>query len=63
MATTPKKRAGTARAELQAWFVDDLRPKLLRAVSTGRAEQRAVEALDSQLRALLDLSQGREDAA
>jgi len=41
--------AVAARAELHAWYVGRLRPKLEDAVSAGSVEPGAVEALDFQL--------------
>jgi hypothetical protein len=63
MALTASKRARAARAELQAWYLHGLLPKLTRAVRTGNAERRAVNALDADVRALLDLSHERREAA
>ncbi|HET8750935.1 MAG TPA: hypothetical protein VFM43_00240 [Gaiellaceae bacterium] len=57
------KRGGRARADLQAWYLDGLLPKLGRAATTGAVDPRAVEALDAHVRALLDLSRPREEAA
>lgn len=60
---TGDKRARAARAELQAWYVQGLLPKLARAASSGVADPRAVEALDADVRGLLDLAREREEAA
>ncbi len=45
----------SARAELQAWYLVSLRPKLVRAASTGIVPSAAAEALARELRDLLDL--------
>ena len=63
MATTEDQKARAARAELQAWYVRGLLPKLTRAASTGVADPRAIEALDADVRGLLDLARAREEAA
>ena len=60
---SPAKANRDARAELQAWYLRDLQPRLARATRTGAADGRAIEALDDAVRALLDLTQGREEAA
>jgi hypothetical protein len=52
-----------ARAELQAWYLQSLLPKLAQAASVGAADPGAVDALDAHVRALLDLSREREQAA
>jgi hypothetical protein len=58
------ERARTARAELQAWYLHSLLPKLARAGRTGVVDERAIEALDAAVRALIDPSWGgREQAA
>jgi hypothetical protein len=43
------------RAELQAWYLDSLRPKLARAAGGGAVAPAAAEALDRQLREFLGL--------
>jgi hypothetical protein len=63
VATTGDTRARAARAELQAWYVRSLLPKLARAASAGVADPRAIEALDADVRGLLDLARAREEAA
>jgi hypothetical protein len=63
MATMSKKDARDARAELQAWYLHGLLPKLARAASTGTVDTGAVEALDADVRALLDVTEARRDAA
>ncbi len=45
----------SARAELQAWYLVSLRPKLVRAAGTGIVPSAAAEALARELRDLLDL--------
>lgn len=56
-------RSRWARAELQSWYLQGLLPKLARAAQTGTVDRAAVEALDADVRALLDLSRAREEAA
>jgi hypothetical protein len=51
------------RAELQAWYLGGLQPKLVRAVAAGTAPPGAVEALDVQLRELLALPRERAHEA
>ncbi len=48
-----------ASSELRAWYLQGLAPKLAAAVRAGKAEAAAVAELDRQLRALLDLPDGR----
>ena len=43
----------SARAELQAWYLVSLHPKLVRAADTGIVPPAAAEALDRQMRAFL----------
>ena len=43
------------RAELQAWYVSSLYPKLARAVGGGAVTPAAARELDRQVRDLLDL--------
>jgi hypothetical protein len=43
-----------ARAELRAWYLGRLRPRLENAVAAGVVEPAAVEALDDQLDELFD---------
>ena len=51
-------------AELQAWYLGSLRPKLAGAARAGRVAPTAAAALDRDLRVLLDLPDtGRERAA
>lgn len=57
------RRGPRARAELQSWYLQGLLPKLARAARTGAVDRAAVEALDTDVRALLDLSRAREEAA
>ena len=63
MATMADERARTARTELQAWYLHGLLPKLAGAAKTGRVELGAVEALDADVRELLDLSYAQGEAA
>jgi len=49
--------ATPARAELQAWYLESLRPKLERAAGTGTADATAVDTLDRLLEDFL----GRPD--
>ena len=56
------RRARDDRAELQAWYVARLWPKLDAAARTGAAAPAAVAALDALLREFLDLpDRGDED--
>ena len=48
-----------ARAELRAWYLGRLRPRLENAVSAGTVEPADVEALDEQLGELFDEPDGR----
>ena len=59
MATMPNERTHDARAELQAWYVHGLQPKLARAASTGAVDPQAVAALDAEVRRFLDLYRAR----
>jgi hypothetical protein len=43
------------RVELEAWYFDSLRPKVIRAAGSGVVERGAANELDRQLRELLDL--------
>ena len=43
------------RVEVEAWYFDSLRPKVLRAAGSGVVERAAANELDRQLRELLDL--------
>lgn len=52
-----------ARAELQAWYLRGLLPKLGRAAERGALDPRELEALDGQVRSLIDLPREREEAA
>jgi hypothetical protein len=63
MRTTGNNGSGDARAELQAWYLGGLLPKLARAARTGVIDRRAASALDADVRALLDLSHERREAA
>jgi len=48
-----------ARAELQAWYLGHLRPRLVGAVEAGIVEPGAVEELDLQVAGLFDLPRRR----
>jgi hypothetical protein len=63
MATMLRKSPSDARVELQAWYLGGLLPKLARAARTGVADPGAVEALDAEMRAFLDLPEEERDAA
>jgi len=52
---TSRESQRNARAELQAWYVTSLRPKLARAATADVVEAAAAEELDRQLCAFLDL--------
>jgi hypothetical protein len=52
-----------ARAELQAWYLRGLLPKLAQAAETGTVDAGAVDALDAEVRALLEISHERKEAA
>jgi len=49
MRTVERLNARAARAELQAWYLEHLRPRLEDAVAVGNVEPGAVAALDFQL--------------
>jgi hypothetical protein len=63
MAGTPDPSAAARRAELQAWYVQRLLPKLERAARSGVADARSVAALHAEMRALLELEPPVERAA
>jgi len=63
MTKIANKRTVDARAELEAWYRRGLLPKLARAARSGVVDGRAVDALDADVRALLDISQERKEAA
>ena len=64
MQRSGEPRGRTARAELQAWYVESLRPKLTRAASEGIVTPAAARALDRQLRDLLEVpARAAEEAA
>lgn len=48
-----------ARAELRAWYLDRLRPRLVEAVETGVVGPGAVEELDLQVAGLFELPERR----
>ena len=57
------RETAAARAELQAWYLRGLLPRLVHAARTGVVDVRAVEALDAGVRTLLDLSPADKKAA
>jgi hypothetical protein len=64
MAKTAESTSLGARAELRAWYLGRLRPKLAEAVTAGTVEPTAVETLDFQVAELFDLpDELREEAA
>ena len=63
MATMESERTSNSRAELEAWYLRGLLPKLARAARTGVADAQAVRTLDADLRALLDIPRERVKAA
>ncbi len=48
-----------ARAELRAWYLGHLRPRLVEAVETGVVAPGAVEELDLQVAGLFELPERR----
>jgi hypothetical protein len=52
-----------ARAELQAWYLGGLLPKLACAAKAGLVDVGALDALDADVRALLELSREQKEAA
>lgn len=63
MATTREPGSSRARAELQAWYLTSLRPKLARAATSDTVPPAAAEALDRQLCAFLDLPETASETA
>jgi hypothetical protein len=59
----PDNATSAARAELQAWYVQRLQPKVARAASTGAVDARAAAAFDVEVRRFLELSEARDKAA
>ena len=55
-----KERTSEARAELRAWYVHHLQPKLARAVSEGAVEPQVAAVFGAEVRRLLDLPCERE---
>jgi hypothetical protein len=53
-----RKRRRDGLAELRAWYVASLRPKLALAASRGAIEPAAAADLERQLGAMLDLEAG-----
>lgn len=63
MKSTETREPG-AHAELRAWYLGSLRPRLAAAVTAGIVEPGAVVALDSQLAELFGLPrEPRKEAA
>ena len=60
LATMPNERTSDARAELRAWYLHGLQPKLARAASSGAVDPQAVAALDAEVRRFLDLYRARK---
>jgi hypothetical protein len=60
-ATERRRRDGLA--DLQAWYLGSLRPKLAQAASRGAIEPAAAADLERQLGAMLDLATGERQAA
>ena len=50
-------------AELQEWYVEGLRPKLVRAAGAGTVEAAAAEALDRRVCDFLGLPEADPDEA
>jgi hypothetical protein len=63
MATMENRSTRNARAELEAWFLCDLLPKLERAARAGDVDRRALAAFDAEMRTLVDPSWEWEEAA
>jgi hypothetical protein len=63
MAKTAELSELGACAELRAWYVDRLRPRLAQAVAAGIVEADAVEELELQLTELLEAADDREGEA
>ena len=63
MAKTAERHPHDERAELQAWYLDSLRPKLRDAARAGTVEPAAVATLDRLVRDFLDLPAARVDEA
>ena len=63
MAAIVNSRAKEARADLRAWYLRGLLPKLTRAAGEGAVDAGAMEALDADVRSLLEISEEREEAA
>ena len=59
MTTTAELNGLEARAELRAWYLDRLRPRLAQAVTAGMVKAEAVEELDFQLTELFDTPNDR----
>ena len=60
---TTERRPLDERAELQAWYLGSLRPKLRDAARAGTVEPAAVATLDRLVRDFLDLPAARVDEA
>jgi len=55
MTKTTQRRSLDGRAELQAWYLDSLRPKLEGAATAGTVRASSIALLDRELRELLEL--------
>ena len=55
------ERRPDERAQLQAWYLGSLRPKLADAANAGTVTPAAVATLDGLLRDLLDLPNARAE--
>jgi hypothetical protein len=62
-ATLARKPDPERLAELQSWYIDRMRPKLMRAASEGSILPVEVLALDGELRRMLELPVHDEDDA
>jgi hypothetical protein len=63
MVTMTDKRKEAVRAELQAWYLEGLQPKLARAARTGAVDPREIAACDAELRRFLRIAAVEENAA
>jgi hypothetical protein len=63
MVTMRNESTNDARAEVRAWYLRGLKPKLARAANAGSVDPMAAAALDAEVRNLLDLSRPRDEAA
>jgi hypothetical protein len=58
MAERTERRPAEVRAELQVWYLTDLRPKLASAARQGKVRPDQAETLDLQVRELLGVPGG-----